>query len=99
MILITHLSFNDQVYTFNVNGVGYQLTNAGQYNPTTERYRWRNPHPGMENERFILIGDGNYVVANDRLIQEVAFVILLKVGTEDYYTLQRSVFNKEFILV
>lgn len=98
MHLITHLNFNQEIYSFNFNGVGHQLTNAGQYAPTNERYRWRNPHQGTENERFILVGDGNYVVINDKLIQQVAFVILLKVGTDHHYAIQRITFNNEFIL-
>lgn len=59
MNLITHLELNKQIYSFHFNGVGHQLTNAGQYASTDERYKWKNPFPGTEQERFILIGDGN----------------------------------------
>ncbi len=97
MKLITHLNFNKEIYSFNYNGAGHQLTNSTQYAQTNERYRWRNPYPGTENERFILVGDGNYVLANEQLVHQVAFVILLKIGTNDHYAIQRIVFNNEFL--
>lgn len=98
MNLITDLVFNQEVYSFNLEGTGHQLTNAAQYDPNGKRYKWKNPYPGTENEQFILIGDGNHRVTNDQLVQEVAFVILLKQVTDDHYAIQRIVFNEEFVL-
>lgn len=98
MHLITHLIFNKDVCSFNLNGVGFQLTNAAEYVATNEQYKFKTPQLGTENDRFVLIGDGNYVVNNDQLINGVAIVIIKKVGTNDYYALQRMVFNNEFEL-
>ena len=98
MHLITHLIFNQDICSFNLNGNGIELTNAAQYGATKEQYKFRTPHPGTENDRFVLIGDGNYVIKNDHLIQAVAIVILQRVGTNSNYALQRIVFNTEFVL-
>lgn len=98
MYLITHLNFNLDVCSFNLNGVGCQLTNAAQY-ATNESYKFKNPQPGTENDRFVLIGDGNYLIKNDQLIQEVAICILQRAETNSHYALQRLVFNSEFVVV
>lgn len=98
MHLITHLNFNRDICSFNLNGVGFELTHAAQYGATNEQYKFKTPHPETENDRFTSIGDGNYVKTNDQLIQGIAITILQKVGTNSHYVLQRDAFRNEFVL-
>ena len=100
MHLITDLKFNQEleVYSFHFNESGHELTNASQYTDDQKRYKWKTPYPSTENERFVLIGDGNYKVSTDQFIKQIAYVIIQKVGTLDSYTLKRDNFNNEFVL-
>ena len=98
MHLITLLNFNNEVYSFNFNGIGCHLTNSSQYISSKETYKWKNSSIETASERFALVGDGNYVIENDELIQQVAFLILVKIGTDNHYAVQRINFNNEFTI-
>ena len=99
MNLITLLNFNKNVCTYNMNGQGIELINASQYSNSNEFYKRTNSHKREENEKFVLIGDGNFILKNENLIQEIAYFILLKVGTSDYYALKSTDFYTKFVLI
>jgi hypothetical protein len=99
MYLITNLNYNQNNYSFTWNNIGHELINASQYVASDDKFKWKNPHPTATNERFILIGDGNYVIKNEQLIQQVAIVIIQKIDDNSNYAIQRIDFQKEFTLV
>lgn len=99
MEIITHLNFNNGRYSFNFNGTGYQLIAANQYVFESNFYRYRNPLAGTENERFILQGDGNFILENSTLYQEIGVVIIERVGDNVNFTLSSLEFNRDFTIV
>ncbi|HXD94617.1 MAG TPA: hypothetical protein VNX01_15535 [Bacteroidia bacterium] len=92
---ITHLNFNNGVYSFNVNGTGVQLINAGQFENTNVRFKSKNPKVHNINDRFVEVGSGNYKIDNV-LVQEVGVVILCRVSDGVNYSIEHWRFRDNF---
>lgn len=79
MEVITAVQFNEKnnQWTYNLNGTGVLLTNSSQFQKVFELKR---PQPGSENEKFLLIGSGNYLTDNK---PEILYVVLYIISTEN----------------
>lgn len=90
MHFITEISFDEQSWGFNLNGIKYFLTNASRYVDIQIRYKWIQPWDN-ENERFVLIGDGN-LLKDDKIS---AHYIIQKIGSIDLFVMEIESFNNQ----
>jgi hypothetical protein len=90
MHLIIEVNFYDQSWGFNLNGLKYFLTNASRYVDIIIRHKWKQPW-GNENERFILIGDGN-LLKDDKISSHF---IIQKIGSNNIYVMQVDDFRNQ----
>lgn len=76
---ITAVKFNEKnnQWTYNLNGTGVLLTNGSQFQKVLGLKR---PHLGRDNEKFLLIGSGNYLTDNK---PEILQVVLNIISTEN----------------
>jgi len=93
MYLINHVDFSGDNCTFHLVETGHAilLSNAGEYGNNGNIYKWRNPYQGNEDDRFRLIGDGNYTVDDPaQLVRSItAFVILIRSNNNSQYAIER----------
>ena len=98
------INFNYNVlekrWSFLVNGSNSSnLINASQYDDQPNQYRYCEPFINEENERFVLLGDGNLVTIVDGLTQEIAYKIMQNVKTFNTYVILSAMFSAEFEIV
>ncbi len=99
MELIFDTNFDEEksIYSFTCNSVVIQLINFS-YSGDGTIYKFKNPQKGTENDRFSQVGIGNYEIVDDRLLYEIAHVVLKNRADDSMYYIKKTTFDDIFII-
>jgi len=101
MHLITNYQyqFAERRWNYLVNGtIVSHLINAALYDDRQNQYQYREPFVNEENQKFVLLCDGNLETIIVGLPQKISYKILQNVQTFPTYVILSSAFEYEFKL-
>lgn len=98
MYEITNILMNNGIFSFNLNGTGYQFFNSSLLNGHELNYKWRNPWEFQVRERYMIHGNGNYTVMREGLEYHIAYIILRRTNDNTYHVIKSADFWRDLIV-
>ena len=96
MNLITQTNILGDIYSYNKNAEGIELTNATLHSDEGKRFKFKNQTPENSHDLFTVIASGNFK-REVPLDDEIAMFIIQKIGANDKYEISADEFNSIFV--